>query len=368
MIKKVKGTIRKRGEKFNALFPYIEDGKKKQKSATFDTEEEAVDWLEKYNLREEMMDGVSSTHALSVVNELWLEKKALNVNEKSMKTYKSASKVIIDNFSGESTNIEDIEEDDIVRFLGKIKKLGYEPKFYKGILSSWFIFSIKRRWRTTNPTLGVNTSRTNAKRTPIVADTNLKREIYNHYNTPKHMVQFYPVMIALFTGLRIGELCGLKWSCVDFNKKTITVKGQYTEEGYTTVLKSLNSYRTIGIDDCVIELLQELKESHYTHSIYVFGIYKVLRRRMERSLDTYFGMVPHDLRHTHATELQYLMPIADAAYRMGHSKEEYVSTYIHSTENSRKKLADKFNNAMVLEMENIKSDRKSDKNNVIAFK
>ena len=32
------------------------------------------------------------------------------------------------------------------------------------------------------------------------------------------------IMIALYTGVRIGELCGLKWSDVDLNAKTIRIE------------------------------------------------------------------------------------------------------------------------------------------------
>lgn len=39
-------------------------------------------------------------------------------------------------------------------------------------------------------------------------------------------VHEYLYKIALFTGLRQGELLGLTWDCIDFNKGTLTVKQQ----------------------------------------------------------------------------------------------------------------------------------------------
>ena len=32
------------------------------------------------------------------------------------------------------------------------------------------------------------------------------------------------IMVALYTGVRIGELCGLKWSDIDLNAKTIRIE------------------------------------------------------------------------------------------------------------------------------------------------
>lgn len=34
----------------------------------------------------------------------------------------------------------------------------------------------------------------------------------------------YGVLICLYTGLRIGELCGLKWDSINFGQKTIEIK------------------------------------------------------------------------------------------------------------------------------------------------
>ena len=40
---------------------------------------------------------------------------------------------------------------------------------------------------------------------------------------PKKMLVILPVVVSLTTGLRIGEVCGLKWDYLDFNKCTIKI-------------------------------------------------------------------------------------------------------------------------------------------------
>ena len=37
---------------------------------------------------------------------------------------------------------------------------------------------------------------------------------------------YTPIFIAVFTGLRIGELCGLRWCDVDFETKYLSVTNQ----------------------------------------------------------------------------------------------------------------------------------------------
>ncbi|MCU5753120.1 tyrosine-type recombinase/integrase [Lactococcus lactis] len=63
------------------------------------------------------------------------------------------------------------------------------------------------------------------------------------------------------TGLRIGEVQALRWEDVDFEKKTLavthTLNHQGTSEKNRQLLspKTINSYRTISINDRCLEIL-----------------------------------------------------------------------------------------------------------------
>ncbi|MFA5248002.1 MAG: tyrosine-type recombinase/integrase [Patescibacteria group bacterium] len=65
----------------------------------------------------------------------------------------------------------------------------------------------------------------------------------------KDMIKF-----AIDTGLRLGEISALDWTCVDLNKKTITVRRSYTK-GQMSSPKS-NKERHIPMTSRVFELLQ----------------------------------------------------------------------------------------------------------------
>ena len=70
--------------------------------------------------------------------------------------------------------------------------------------------------------------------------------------------------ILFWCGLRIGEILGLRWSRIDFNKNTITIDIQWKNLNGNTVgfgeLKSANSYRVVPLPPSVKKLLIEWKK------------------------------------------------------------------------------------------------------------
>lgn len=75
----------------------------------------------------------------------------------------------------------------------------------------------------------------------------------------------YIYTIALFTGLRVGEILGLTWDCIDFERGVMTVKQQlrrYQEKGgkyYISTPKNSRS-RTIALPETALYTLQKQKE------------------------------------------------------------------------------------------------------------
>ena len=76
------------------------------------------------------------------------------------------------------------------------------------------------------------------------------------------------ILLSMYTGLRIGEICGLKWSDIDFEKSILTVRRTVQRiscDNGTKLLigtpKSKSSLRTIPIPDFIIKLLRKFKSS-----------------------------------------------------------------------------------------------------------
>ena len=67
----------------------------------------------------------------------------------------------------------------------------------------------------------------------------------------------------LTTGLRRGELCGLRWSDVDLEHKTITIENTRTQAGKKEIekgTKTASSTRTLYLPDTLCDMLKAAKE------------------------------------------------------------------------------------------------------------
>jgi len=340
MKKKFKGTVRKRNNRFNALFPYTDSaGQRKQLSKTFDTEGQANSWLKEKNNEFKTNSLITDNPSLRQIYDVWIKRKMLTNNASTESMYRNASEVILKRLN---KPIQNITGDDIVTLFMTLKNDGYEPDLYKRVLSAWFNYGITNRFVSQNLVKGLKIARTNKKRAAVVLTENQKKELYRYFHCEDKMHLYYPVFFALNNGLRIGELQGLKWDYVDLKNRTYEIAWQIDKYGnFTDELKTGNSYRTNYMDTFTYELLVDLKDSAYTDGDFVFYEHVKLRSRMSYNL-LKFELSAHDLRHTHGTELQDIMPIADAAYRMGHSKAEYVRTYIHPRAEKTKEMLEKY--------------------------
>lgn len=175
----------------------------------------------------------------------------------------------------------------------------------------------------------------------------------------------YPLFVAVFTGLRQGELLGLTWDCVDFengllliNKQHNRVKGD-TEFRFAS-LKN-DKARVLTAADEVMEVLKLQKErqtawaatlgdgwSNPDHLVFTteFGRYinnKILYQNFKRIMrklgkpDLRF----HDLRHTYAVNsLRAGDDIKTVQENLGHATASFtLATYAHATPGMKRESA-----------------------------
>ncbi len=157
--------------------------------------------------------------------------------------------------------------------------------------------------------------------------------------------------IELSTGLRRGELLGLKWEDIDMRQGIIRVRRQISRIDGKIVeapLKTKNSYRAVTISPQAIEVLKEQKEK--TNDEYVFpspnggpispdSVNNMLHRVLDRA-----GIPKvrfHDLRHTFATlALQNGVDIKTVSGMLGHFSAGFtLDTYAHVTTTAQKEAA-----------------------------
>lgn len=120
-----------------------------------------------------------------------------------------------------------------------------------------------------------------------------------------------PILLAVWLCMRSSEITGLTWDCVDFQRKTVTIKkarvrdkdNNWVEKG----TKTTSSTRTINAPDHIMEKLLEAKKTATSeHVVTIKGncLYQRLKTILKRhSLpDIRF----HDLRHTSASVMVLL--------------------------------------------------------------
>ena len=142
--------------------------------------------------------------------------------------------------------------------------------------------------------------------------------------------------LDLATGLRRGELLGLKWEDVDLAHGVIHVRRQvYRIDGEVkeVPLKTKNAYRNISISKDAVEMLQEMEKHRISE--YVFpspsggpispdSVLNMLHRVLKRA-----GLPAvrfHDLRHTFATlALQNGVDIKTVSGMLGHFSASFTN-------------------------------------------
>lgn len=158
-----------------------------------------------------------------------------------------------------------------------------------------------------------------------------------------------PVLVAAFYGLRRGEVIGLKWDAIDFNRGTLTVKRTVTEtqiDGNHMVIeqdsaKTQSSLRTLPLVGSFKDYFMKVKEAqdlnkkvcgncyNYEYDGYVF-VNELGERMKPNYLTEYFpkyiqkhGMPKmrfHDLRHSCASLLLANgVPLKQIQEWLGHS-------------------------------------------------
>ena len=167
--------------------------------------------------------------------------------------------------------------------------------------------------------------------------------------------------LDLATGLRRGELLGLKWEDIDLQNGIIHVRRQVARvdgEVKELPLKTKNSYRNISISQDAVAMLTEM-EAHRS-SDYVFpsstggptspdSVNNMLHRVLKRA-----GLPSirfHDLRHTFATlALQNGVDIKTVSGMLGHFSAGFtLDTYAHVTTSAQKEAARTMGNVLAVE-------------------
>lgn len=259
-------------------------------------------------------------------------------------------------YFGEKTAIT---EDDVQQFVIHKLSCGFARKTVRdmaAVLKSVAKYGRKRKvfpfedWDIEYPT------DTEKNRLPILAIRH-QRMLMRHL-IEKPTAQNIGVLLALCTGMRIGEVCALQWQDVDFGQRIITVRHTVgrvyncelkSTEKIQSSPKTRSSCREIPISKQLLQCLKMVKKT--SASPFVVGAAE--HPKDPRSYRDYFSrllkrlgipqIVFHGLRHTFATRcIESQCDYKTVSVLLGHSNiATTLNLYVHPNLNQKKKCVER---------------------------
>ncbi len=161
----------------------------------------------------------------------------------------------------------------------------------------------------------------------------------------------FGVLLALYTGLRLGELCALRWEDVGRNELVVSKTLHRVKSDKGTVLevttpKTKSSYRVIPLPEFLLPLTEQFRSSGAVLKNHNGD--SVEPRLMQYRFETYIrecGLPKtnfHALRHTFATRcVEAGFDIKSLSEILGHSDvKTTLNRYVHSSFEQKKKNMD----------------------------
>ncbi len=167
------------------------------------------------------------------------------------------------------------------------------------------------------------------------------------------------ILICLNTGIRIGEICALKWESIDLEERKIhifhTVERIYNQKCRSSKViintpKTENSLRSIPMSDKIFRVLKVISTNFKQDIFFLSGTNKFIE---PRNYQSYFkdilkklDLKPykfHSLRHTFATNcINVGMDVKSLSEILGHSNINLtLKIYVHSSDKIKRKYLEK---------------------------
>lgn len=253
----------------------------------------------------------------------WLTNYLPNIEATTRVGYKESIKNYIDPYLG-NTPLKALKTDNIQAWINKLHQRGLGAKTIRNAynnLNASLKKAVVLRMLPYNPCVGTVLPKLKRPKVNVYNPTEIQQLLKATHGTTLYM----PVVLAVLTGMRRGEVCALKWSNIDFEKKLIHICENRVHGEKTVIEKAPKSEagnRKIPISKELSTILSSARMQYYNdassygpgfHDLgYVFhnengdpfhpdSLTKMWRVFMEKSGLPYIRF--HDLRHSNATAL-----------------------------------------------------------------
>ena len=238
------------------------------------------------------------------------------------------------------------------RIEAKKKPKGLAPKTVRNIhqmICSAYNLAMEQRLVTKNPTQGCALPKVEHKEMKTLTADQLSAFFREARDSGVYELYY----LDLATGLRRGELLGLKWTDVDLDRGILKIQRAISRQNGKVVeapLKTKNAYRTLPLSADAISVLK-MQKCKVNSSEWVFpsptggpmspdSVLHMLQRVLKRAALPRIRF--HDLRHTFATlALENGMDVKTLSAMLGHvSAATTLDIYTHITDDMQRAAAE----------------------------
>lgn len=270
----------------------------------------------------------------------WLSAIKLKVKPSTYANYKmKADKHILPNFG--TLRYENITVQSVHEFIERKLKSGLSAKYVADIV---IVFKSMAKYISKihgfrNPVQDVvipKSEHSEMKLLSEIQQNQLCRYLLNNLNNTSLCI-----LLSLYTGLRVGEICGLQWSDIDSEKNILTVRRTVQRINSGILIdspKTKNSLRSVPVPKFIKNILEKFRKSD---NIYILSenIRPAEPRTIQRRFKTILkkANLPsvnyHSLRHMFATNcIKIGFDVKTLSEILGHSSvETTLNRYVHSS-------------------------------------
>lgn len=274
---------------------------------------------------------------------LYLDFKLHELKNSTLDKYTNIVKARINPFFGDK-DIEDIKVSDVKKWFYGVDDVGSKSKrHYLGVLSGIFQEALYDEVIQRNPVKFLKLPKYDK---PDIKPFNSDEVKMIMDNVSDNNYKYY-LSIAFYTGMRSGEIIGLKKEDIDLKNKIIHVKRSRSRHGESTP-KTKGSIRDIPIIQLLEPYIYELYNLHDNEYLFVTQYKKPYRDTNVFTNQFWIPSLkelkidyrrPYNTRHTYATNMLYndLVSPLQLAQLLGHANTQMVyEVYVNYIESNYK--------------------------------
>lgn len=261
------GSITQRGDKYRVCFDYGIDreGRRVRKYRTFDTKRDATHAFNEHKVKMDKGTQVlPSEYTFAQWLDYWYKDIILpQIEETTAYGYRGMIENYLKPQLGE-IRLQKLTARDIQQYytwLMDEKKLSPNTVIkHHNLLTNTLNAAERQEYITKNPMRAVSPPKKRQREAKFYTPEQLGILLDKAVGTRLEL----PVFICAYLGLRRGELCGLRWSDVDLEHKTITIENTRTQAGKKEIekgTKTASSTRTLYLPDTLCDMLKAAKEN-----------------------------------------------------------------------------------------------------------